>query len=250
MKFLYRFFREIGVDFKKVRNVRFIPRYIKQIHDFKKNEQIDSLFPCLSDWNEQSGGASGHYFHQDLLVAQKIFKNNPNYHLDIGSRVDGFIAHVASFRKIDVMDIRLQKNHSENINFIKGDLTRINKKKFNSYDSVSCLHTIKHIGLGRYGDNIIPNGYKIAIENLKNIVKKNGILYLSTPIGKNERIEFNAHRVFNINTILKLFNDWELLSFSYVDDFGNLHKNINLNKLDLSNNYNLNWGCGIFEFKK
>jgi len=60
----------------------------------------------LDDRFDQSGTASGHYFHQDLLVASRIFINNPEKHVDIGSRIDGFVAHVASFREIEVFDIR------------------------------------------------------------------------------------------------------------------------------------------------
>ena len=37
------------------------------------------------------------YFHQDFVVARKIFERNPRLHIDVGSRVDGFVAHVATF---------------------------------------------------------------------------------------------------------------------------------------------------------
>ena len=57
-------------------------------------------FPCLRDRYEAGGVASGHYFHQDLLVAQWLNAANPQRHIDVGSRVDGFVAHVAAFREI------------------------------------------------------------------------------------------------------------------------------------------------------
>src|ERR1700693_1018569 len=59
-------------------------------------------YPCLTDFYNQSGVASGHYFHQDLYIAQKIFRKAPAKHVDVGSRVDGFVAHVASFRELEV----------------------------------------------------------------------------------------------------------------------------------------------------
>jgi len=46
-----------------------------------------------------SGSASGHYFHEDLLVARRIHKRNLRRYIDVGSRIDGFVAHVASFRE-------------------------------------------------------------------------------------------------------------------------------------------------------
>ena len=60
-------------------------------------EKINFLYPIINEFNDNSGTAKGHYFHQDLLVAQYIFKNKPKKHVDVGSRVDGFVAHVASF---------------------------------------------------------------------------------------------------------------------------------------------------------
>jgi hypothetical protein len=35
-----------------------------------------------------------------------IHKLNPVRHIDIGSRIDGFVANVAAFRKIEVLDVR------------------------------------------------------------------------------------------------------------------------------------------------
>jgi len=194
---------------------------------------------------------SGHYFHQDLLVAQKIFKNNPTRHIDIGSRVDGFIAHVASFRSIDILDIRKQDSNVKNINFEQLDLMGNIPEKFkNCTDSISCLHTIEHFGLGRYGDKVDINGHVKGLENINTILKSGGIFYFSTPIG-NQRIEFNAHRVFSIKYLLDILEkNYKIISFSYVDDIGNLHEDINLSNSDIENNLNCRFGCGIFELLK
>ena len=51
--------------------------------------------PCLGDRYDPSGAASGHYFYQDLLVARRIYERRPVRHVDVASRVDGFVAHVA-----------------------------------------------------------------------------------------------------------------------------------------------------------
>ena len=64
------------------------------------------MSPCLTDRFEESGAARGHYFHQDLLVAQRIFDSAPARHVDMGSRIDGFVAHVASFREPEQRDLR------------------------------------------------------------------------------------------------------------------------------------------------
>ena len=80
------------------------------------------MHPCLFDKHEAGGIASGHYFFQDLIVAQKIFLRNPVKHVDIGSRIDGFVAHVATFREIEVFDIRPIQSIINNIKFKKADL--------------------------------------------------------------------------------------------------------------------------------
>jgi hypothetical protein len=117
-------------------------------------------------------------------------------------------------------------------------------------DSLSCLHALEHFGLGRYGDPIDYDGHLKGFLNIYKMLKKSGIFYFSVPIGC-QRIEFNAHRVFSIEYLLDMFeNKFELISFSYVDDKGDLHKNISLNKTLISNNCGCNYGCGIFELKK
>jgi len=105
-----------------------IPFFIKDVFVFQIQKYISREsqyfsfglpFPILDERFEEGGSASGHYFHQDLLVAQRIFENNPIIHFDIGSRVDGFVAHVASFRKIEALDVRPTEAKVENITFKK-----------------------------------------------------------------------------------------------------------------------------------
>ena len=81
-------------------------RYVRDLFKFRKqyHGKIE-LMPCLHDWYEEGGSTKNEYFWQDLYVAQNINLIKPLTHVDIGSRVDGFVAHVASFRNIEVFDI-------------------------------------------------------------------------------------------------------------------------------------------------
>jgi len=54
---------------------------------------IKRIYPCLSDMYSNCGDAPRHYFLQDIAVARRVFENNPIRHVDVGSRLDGFIAH-------------------------------------------------------------------------------------------------------------------------------------------------------------
>ncbi|MBM4162924.1 MAG: DUF268 domain-containing protein [Lentisphaerae bacterium] len=206
--------------------------------------------PCLGDRYAPSGTASGHYFFQDFFIARKIFERRPVRHMDIGSRVDGFVAHVASFRDIEVFDIRPLTLNIPSILFKQADLTHLDSAYRHCCDSLSCLHAIEHFGLGRYGDAIDLYGHVKGFDNLCSVLKPGGVLYFSTPIGP-ERIDFNACRVFNIRTILDLAHlGFELDEFSYVDDAGNFHANVQLTPERIIDNCGCDYGCGIFEFRK
>ena len=79
--------------------------------------------PCLQDRYEEAGKINSEYFWQDLLVARWIFEAKPDKHVDIGSRLDGFVAHVASFREIEVFDVRPITTQVPGVIFRQADLT-------------------------------------------------------------------------------------------------------------------------------
>ncbi len=231
----------------------FTTDYLKIRSQLKNNNDfvLGKLFPIFTDKSDVSGSASGHYFHQDLFIAQKIFENQPNRHIDIGSRIDGFVAHVASFREIEVLDIRPNlSNVHKNINFKVLDLMNVSISDKEIVDSISSLHVIEHFGLGRYGDDVDVNGHLKGLEAIYSLLQFGGKFYFSTPIGP-QRIEFNAHRVFSINYLMDQFiSKYKIDSFSFVDDNGELHKNIKLNNELIDTNCGCNYGCGIFDLTK
>jgi SAM-dependent methyltransferase len=223
-------------------------RRIKKMIKVMQNKDFHfQIRPQLLDRFDNAGVMEGAYFNQDLLVAQKIFAKNPSKHIDIGSRTDGFVAHVASFRDIKVFDIRKIVSTFQNVEFEQRDIMNFYPDLENSCDSISSLHAIEHFGLGRYGDPININGHIIALENIYRYLQVGGTFYFSVPIGKKQRIEFNAHRIFSLSYLSQLFKDKYLLqSFSYVDDRGKLYRDIELTENDIQTTFNLNYGCGIF----
>lgn len=187
-----------------------LPWYLRSLAIFRQKSQCSmEIMPCLHDRYDQSGSANSEYFWLDLFVAQKIFDCSPNLHLDVGSRIDGFVAHVASFRVIEVVDIRPNPNEIPNVRFTRMDLMADNPGMVGYCDSISCLHALEHFGLGRYGDALDPNGWKKGLSNMSNILRAGGAMYLSVPVGK-PRVVFNAHRVFDMDELL---GELERLSF-------------------------------------
>ena len=201
----------------------------------------------------QSAAIKNEYFFQDLFVARKVFLKNPNKHIDFGSRVDGFVSNIATFRKVEVFDIRSNNTIVENINFVECDL--MNKKdienNFTAYaDSISCLHTIEHLGLGRYGDNIYVTGYKKGIINLSKILSSGGTLYLSTPVGI-PRVEFNANWIFKPSQIINIADECGLsLKEMHVYNSTEGIKQININSSNLQKLEKEDYSLCIFIFSK
>jgi SAM-dependent methyltransferase len=239
-------------------HLRALPLYIRDLNTLKRQRgsgptafPLDRFYPCLDDRLSESGAASGHYFHQDLLAASRVFQNNPVRHIDVGSRIDGFVAHVASFRAVDVVDIRPLSSRIRNVTFIQLDLMQPLKAEFAACcDSLSCLHALEHFGLGRYGDSVNDEGHLIGFANLRRMVRPGGTFYFSVPIGP-QRLEFNAHRVFSVRYLLDLVaGHFRIERFSYVDDKGDLHENEPLGEAGVTANFECQMGCGIFEMTK
>lgn len=242
---------------KLLNSVKGVPEYLKNLSLFKneieksKNEfPISQLYPCLDDRFASAGEFQKHYFLQDLYVANKIFINNPQKHVDVGSRIDGFVTHVASFREIEIFDIRKIGYNFPNILFTEADLMSDDFNIKDYCDSLSCLHVIEHFGLGRYGDPIEYDGHRKGFNNLYKILKHGGKFYFSTLIGK-QRIEFDAHRVFSLSYLIKMIDTkFKIDSFAYINDADVLNTNIFLNEENISTNLNCNFGCAIFELTK
>lgn len=245
---------QFGFDpVKMFRSIYSLPRYIRDYIKFRKVYKGHVEFvPCLYDWYEEGGTTTSEYFWQDLLVARLIAEAKPEKHVDIGSRVDGFVTHIASFRDIEVLDIRPITTKIPGIIFKQADLMNLGKEfgQNNYCDSLSCLHTLEHFGLGRYGDPIIRNGFESGVANMSGLVKKGGVFYLSVPVGI-ERVEFNANRVFHPATIISVAgaNDLVLQNMIQIKQNGEVRSFLP-DKAELDEIAGLRYSLCIFQFKK
>ena len=211
---------------------------------------INGYYPFIFDKYKESGNFIQHYFEQDLLMAQRVFHNKPERHVDLGSRVDGFVTHVAAFRPIEVLDIRPIERNITNVIFRQADLMKLPKELINYTDSISSLHVIEHFGLGRYGDPIDINGHIKALDNLYLILKPGGKFYLSVPIGK-QGIMFNAHRLFTVDYLVRLLEKrYKIDHFHFIDDADKLHYNEDAYSSESSTSFGCTFGCALFELTK
>lgn len=228
-----------------------IPRYVMGWLQFRKGYVGEINFrPCLYDWYEEGGVTKSEYFLQDLHVARQIHLANPVKHVDIGSRIDGFVAHVAAFREIEVFDIRPISATIPGVVFRQADMMNSANSLVEYCDSLSCLHALEHFGLGRYGDPIDPDGGIMGLITMLKILRNGGVFYLSVPIGR-ERVEFNAHRIFNPLSLVKLAesNGLKLIAFATIGPDRKLVSSSNPLR-DIPGFVTLNYALGLFTFIK
>jgi 2-polyprenyl-3-methyl-5-hydroxy-6-metoxy-1,4-benzoquinol methylase len=107
----------------------------------------------------------------------------------------------------DVRQIKPQIEH-KNIEYLTGDILahNFNGQVFNCIINTS---TIEHIGMGRYGDRENPDGDIIAMQKLKGLLKPDGKMILTIPIGL-DKIHGNLYRVYGnkrLEMLLKGFKE-------------------------------------------
>jgi len=228
-----------------------IPYYLKNRKEYNRsntNSHFDftwkEAFPVSHDRFDKAGSAKGHYFWQDLWAAQYLYDNNIRQHTDVGSRLDGFVAHILPFCKAAYVDIRPLDVKIRNLEFRQGSVLQMPFEN-NSVNSLSSLHVIEHIGLGRYGDPIDPDGHIKAAKELTRVLAKDGHLLIGVPVGR-ERLCFDAHRIFDPQTITDIFNELKLAEFHLIDDIGaKIIRNASFDEARICH-----YGCGLFVFRK
>jgi uncharacterized protein DUF268 len=234
------------VDWRLLVSLRNLPHYLIDWLTFRRQSEswsvkvVDS-YPCLSD-RLLTTPFDPHYFYQGNWLARRLADAKPRQHVDVGSSVltmGVLSAHVPMI----FVDYRPLVARQSGLTCVAADINRLPFAD-RSVASLSCLHVIEHIGLGRYGDPINVDGAVLAAEELQRLVSEGGSLYLSTPIGR-QRVCFNAHRVFAPATILSLFSQLQLKKFSFVSDDGMLHENVSAALVP-----DLEYGCGFFEFRR
>jgi len=224
-----------------------LERFNKEYFEFiKKNDgrfTVDEkdFLRCLDD-NTEYTGFDAHYIYHPAWAARVVKKISPKFHIDISSTLH-FCSILSAFIDVKFYDYRPAILNLDNLKSERIDLTNIFFED-NSQYCVSCMHTIEHIGLGRYGDPIDPNADIKAINELKRIIKPDGHLLIVVPIGK-PKIMFNAHRIYSYEMIINLMNGFNLKEFSMVYD--NQDFKTNANPKDVENQ---NYGCGCFWFIK
>lgn len=246
IKKVKRFFsgKKGGIDPAFMANFRFLGEMEKSTH---KRFTLDGkdFFPCLND-NTPNTGFDRHYVYHPAWAARIIARIKPEKHVDISSTLH-FCSILSAFVPVEFYDYRPASLDLSNLESLSADLLSLPFKD-NSVNSLSCMHTVEHIGLGRYGDPLDYDGDIKAINELKRVLAAGGHLFFVVPLGRENRIFYNAHRVYTKQQVLELFSDMILKDFSLVPEDeldGGLVSDPDAKLLDKQV-----YGCGCFYFTK
>ena len=226
--------------------VFYLLRYFRDWRKFSRSPGAPRLafsdaYPCLTDWVPATP-FDPHYFHQGAWLARHLALKQPDPHVDVGSSVM-MLSVASAWVPTLFVDVRPLRAGISGLLPIAGTVAGLPFADL-SIASLSCLHVIEHVGLGRYGDPLCPHGARKAAGELARVLAPGGRLYLSTPVGR-ERVCFNAHRVFSPQTIVDWFSNLELAEFSFVDDTGVFQ----IQKAPAAA-AGLEYGCGLFVFER
>jgi Caenorhabditis protein of unknown function, DUF268 len=203
----------------------------------------DDTNPQLSDRASRTP-IDRHYTYHPAWAARVLARTRPTKHVDISSIVN-FGTIVSAFIPVEFYDFRPAPLVLDGLNTGAADLTRLQFPN-DSIASLSCMHVIEHIGLGRYGDPLDPDGDLKAIGELVRVLAPGGDLLVATPVGR-PRVEFNAHRVYDHEAFARYFSPLELVEFALIEEHGEggLMVAPRAERVRVES-----YGCGCFWFRK
>lgn len=220
--------------FKKLaaeKDRRFIPKW-------------EDRYPCLYD-NTKVTRFDTHYVYHPAWAARILARTKPVLHIDISSTLN-FSAMISAFIPVRFYDYRPANLNLSDLTSGSADLTDLHFPS-NSVTSISCMHTVEHIGLGRYGDLLDPKGDIKSINELKRVTAQGGTLLFVVPVGK-PKLMFNAHRIYSYRQIIEYFDGFELKEFALIPD--NAAKEGIIIGASEAQSDAQHYGCGCFWFLK
>jgi SAM-dependent methyltransferase len=228
------------------RGLRDYPRYFAELTRYRRMlrdaDQVAAveMFPSLHE-RTSSTSFDPHYCYMGFWATEKL-RGGTAGHVDVASQISWVMA-LAAMRPVKFVDIRPFETHLPNLTVETGTVLSLPFAD-RSVASLSCLHVVEHVGLGRYGDPLDPLGSEKAIAELARVLAPGGKLLFALPVGR-ERVSFNAHRVHAPRTIISHFRrgGLELASFAAVDDERKFHSRIDPEQLS-----GADYACGMFEF--
>ena len=229
------------------------PRYWRFVSDYLTFRRLSRIrrprlslrwadrHPMLDDRTPETP-YDAHYTYHPAWAARIIAETRPARHVDVASTLH-FSAMVSAFVPVDFYDIRPANITLAGLVSRTGNLMALPFGD-DSVESLSCMHVVEHVGLGRYGDPLDPDGDLKAMAELRRVLAKGGSLLFVVPVGK-PCIRYNAHRIYGYEQVVGQFADLQVRHFALVDDRGGFALDARPEDADAQE-----YGCGCWWFRK
>jgi hypothetical protein len=223
----------------------------EQFIQFNEQSRLDGRFqvnqadwfPCLND-DTATTGFDPHYVLHTSWAARVLAKNRPKAHTVFGDSLY-FVGIASAFVSITFYDIRMSRLPFRDIEQKTADLTGLPSSWTGTLESISCMHVLEHIGLGRYGDALDASGDRKAAAELARVLAPGGQLLIVVPMEDPPRVCFNAHRLYSYPQIVELFSTLSLTEFTLISNEGEFFENADLHLFK-----GRKYLCGCFRFTK
>lgn len=227
------------------------PGFTQQFSQFKDQSSLDGRFepkqgdwfPCLNDDTSETG-FDPHYVLHTSWAARMLAKTKPKVHVSFGDSLY-FVGIASAFTAVTFCDIRKSGLPFRDIKENSADLTDLPSSWSGTLESISCMHVLEHIGLGRYGDTLDASGDRKAAAELTRVLAPGGQLLMVVPMEEPPRVCFNAHRLYSYSQVMALFPDLSLMEFTLITNEGQYFENADPRLLE-----GRKYCCGCFRYTK
>jgi len=243
---LYYWIAQVCDPLRAIRAVNGFARYFMDWYAYSRLPGAETIrfidtWPQVHD-RTSTTAIDAHYFYVNGWTARRIISNRPARHVDVASQTI-FANLLGAVVPVMFLDYRPLKAHLSGLECVGASILQMPFAN-GSVESISCLHVAEHIGLGRYGDPLNPQGTRQAAHELSRVLAPGGNLYFAVPVGR-PRLCFNGCRIHAADTICQYFANLELIEFSGVHDNGRFVERVGLAEFSDSE-----YACGMFWLKK
>lgn len=228
-------------------------RFVRDFEQFRgMASEVDRRFvvrwedrlPCLADAGRATR-VDRHYVYHTAWAARLLARLQPARHYDFSS-LHYFATLVSAFVPVTYCEFQPGGIRLPGLRSLAANLLSLPFVD-DSLPSMSCMHVLEHLGLGRYGDPLDPQADRKAAAELRRVLTPGGMLIVVVPVGR-PALRFNAHRVYSHGQVLDMFEGLQLLTSALIPDSaatGNIIPDPTPELIAAQR-----YGCGCFLFTK